>query len=265
MLALVGVIGYRQWGATIDNPRDAVAAGIDGAKKTRAISSSEEQFLRVQLAIVDYTAKNFHPPDSLVDLIPVYFDTLPVDPASNQPFRYVREENRYKLEPPGAVQVAKAEGGEGRSAQKELAPDAMTPAPEPEAEEEFLYDPSGKRDPYRPFDLSGRLDAGNENLTPLERYTLAQLRLTATAMDSKGQPTGLVEDEAGKGYTVRVGSKVGNNKGVVISIDSKMMKILEHKVDIAGVETETVTEVKIQGSVDDRKKGNRPRAKKRNN
>ena len=77
------------------------------------------------------------------------------------------------------------------------------------APDTFVYNPAGKRDPFKQFDFSARPQNPNAG-TPLERYSLGQLRLTAVIIDPKTcAPTALVEDSMGKGYPIKIGAKIG--------------------------------------------------------
>ena len=67
-----------------------------------------------------------------------------------------------------------------------------------------VYDPTGKRDPFRPPRANNTTLAG-EARTPLQRYDIGQLRLVAVIYDAQ-QPRAVVEDDAGLGYIVRVGT-----------------------------------------------------------
>ncbi len=259
---LLLALGYQRFKTSVEeSPRQVVDAGIKSAKEGRSLSQDEEQYLRVQLALVDFQSKAGKSPMTLSELIPTYFDSVPLDPKTNQPYSYRREGSNFVLEAPGQTAVAKADeaGKMGGAEIKGVKPGDLSVTPAINEEDDFIYDATDKRDPFRPFDLSPKYAA---NVLPLERYNLAQLRLTATAKDGTGNPTALLEDEAGKGFTVKVGGKVGNNNGVVIDIQPNMMKVLERKVDFAGVESENVVEIKIQARVDDKKKNNN-RPKKR--
>ena len=88
------------------------------------------------------------------------------------------------------------------------------------APDTFVYNPAGKRDPFKQFDFSARPQNPNAG-TPLERYSLGQLRLTAVIIDPKtGAPTALVEDSTGKGYPIKIGAKIGDQGGSVVAIEA---------------------------------------------
>jgi len=107
----------------------------------------------------------------------------------------------------------------------------------------FLYDPSGKRDPFKPFDLAPQIDlTGREDL---ERYPLDQLRLTAV-MRAGDEPSALIVNRAGHGYTVRKGTKVGINGGEIIEILEDKLLILETSEDFTGVTSTRTVELLLR-------------------
>ena len=83
---------------------------------------------------------------------------------------------------------------------------------------------AGPRDPFSP-PVPGQT-AG----TALERLDLEQIRLAALALDGRA-PRALLEDAAGIGYIVGVGTPVGRRGGVVIAIERGRLRIREPDVD----------------------------------
>ena len=75
------------------------------------------------------------------------------------------------------------------------------------------------RDPFRPMTLRPKAETTRkrENLSPLERLELSQLKLVGIVWDI-GDPRGMVEDNAGLGYVVRIGTPIGSNDGKVKAI-----------------------------------------------
>jgi hypothetical protein len=73
-----------------------------------------------------------------------------------------------------------------------------------------VYDPTGKRDPFRP-PRSNQTTLAGEARTPLQRYDIGQLRLVAVIYEASTRA--VVEDDAGAGYIVRVGTPIGANGG----------------------------------------------------
>ena len=103
------------------------------------------------------------------------------------------------------------------------------PAP---PEDDAAYDPTGKRDPFRPPRINQMLVGGSER-TPLQRYELGQLRLVAVIYDTR-DPRAVVEDDGGLGYIIRVGTKIGVNDGVVRGIERGRVLVEEESVDFFG-------------------------------
>ena len=92
----------------------------------------------------------------------------------------------------------------------------------------------GKRDPFRPFTLNTRTNSRpRENLSPLERYNLGQLRLVGVVWHVK-EPTAMIEDSVGLGYIVKVGTPIGANDGKVRAIKPNEIIIEETYVDLFG-------------------------------
>ena len=44
----------------------------------------------------------------------------------------------------------------------------------------------------------------------------------------------MVEDATGRGYTVRIGTKIGNNGGKIVSIEEDRINVVETTVDFTG-------------------------------
>jgi hypothetical protein len=106
------------------------------------------------------------------------------------------------------------------------APNAPPPAPALK---------EGRRDPFRPFSLDVRSNTRRrENLSPLERFDLGQLNLVAIVWDIK-EPRAMVEDAAGLGYVVKVGTPIGSNDGTVKAIHRNQIVVEEFTDDIYGV------------------------------
>ncbi|HZP43931.1 MAG TPA: pilus assembly protein PilP [Candidatus Binatia bacterium] len=94
------------------------------------------------------------------------------------------------------------------------------------------YDPTGRRDPFRPPSVgSGRHSDGPR--TPLQRYEIGQLKLVAIIYDTK-EPRAVLEDDDGLGYIVKVGTPVGLNDGQVRKIERGRVVIEESSVDFYG-------------------------------
>lgn len=105
--------------------------------------------------------------------------------------------------------------------------------PQPES---YTYNPAGRRDPFRSLIVTG----GKRNLEflpPLQRREVSELKFVAVVWGNLGT-YGMLEMPDGKGYAVRVGTRVGPNHGVVKRITAKDLTVLERYVDFFG-ETRT--------------------------
>jgi type IV pilus assembly protein PilP len=95
------------------------------------------------------------------------------------------------------------------------------------------YDPSGRRDPFTPV-LSqlapGQID---QTLPPLQRVGLTDMNLIAVIWGAYGY-TAMVQMPDGNGYTVRKGTRMGPNNGVVSAISEKGIIVQERFTDVYG-------------------------------
>jgi len=99
---------------------------------------------------------------------------------------------------------------------------------------EYSYDPSGRRDPFTSV-LQEARTAGAENpdLPPLERISLTELNLIGIIWGGFGY-SAMVQAPDGKGYSVRVGTRIGPNNGVVTAITDNTVTIEERFTDVYG-------------------------------
>jgi len=84
---------------------------------------------------------------------------------------------------------------------------------------EYVYNPAGKRDPFRTFieSVTEKKERAAAPVTPLQNYDLNTLRLVGIMM-LPGKKVAIIEDPSGKGYHVKVGTHIGLNDGVVVEI-----------------------------------------------
>jgi len=112
----------------------------------------------------------------------------------------------------------------------------------------YVYDPSGKRDPFHSFVLDAiAMEQENGDRGPLELFDLSQLRLVAIVV-SPTNPHGLVYDPSGKGYIVGLGTAIGKKSGKIVEIDDDVMVVQETYVDFSGTRTARNVELKIRHS-----------------
>ena len=121
---------------------------------------------------------------------------------------------------------------------------ALTP-PRPDGSGGRRYSSSGKRDPFRPFVLELRPKRRRrENLSPLERVEVSQLKLVGIIWDIP-EPRAMVEDTAGLGYVIKIGTPIGRNDGTVKAIAPKEVVIEENFFDFYGVKKSREVKLKL--------------------
>ena len=93
----------------------------------------------------------------------------------------------------------------------------------------------GRRDPFRPFtlDLQQAEAPEAEPQSPLQRYEIAQLKLTGLVLDMR-PPRAMLQDNSGMGYIVTPGTPIGRRHGVVKSIEPGRLVVEEIVLDYYG-------------------------------
>lgn len=104
----------------------------------------------------------------------------------------------------------------------------------------FTYEVTGRPDPFAPFisekatsniNMDEIVDTG-EALSGMQLFEPGQLKLVAIIFEDTAE-LAMVEDAAGKGYTIRPGMKIGK-KGIITTIDPNQVNIEETSVTRAG-------------------------------
>lgn len=95
------------------------------------------------------------------------------------------------------------------------------------------YDPSGRRDPFLPMYQSGQQVEPDSSLPPLQRVGLTELSLIGVLWGNYGY-TAMVQTPDGKGYSIRRGTRIGPNNGVVSSITERGIIVQERFTDVYG-------------------------------
>ena len=115
------------------------------------------------------------------------------------------------------------------------------------------YNPKGKVDPFEPL-FNDRPEIKKGSLVPvidregkptvLETIELSQLRLTGIILATGGH-RGLVQESAGKGHIVKVGTYIGARGGQVVSILKDRVIVEEKLKDFSGKIVVEQKEIKI--------------------
>ncbi|MBI4402156.1 MAG: pilus assembly protein PilP [Nitrospirae bacterium] len=110
---------------------------------------------------------------------------------------------------------------------------AQTSVPAP-AVENYSYNPSGRRDPFASIVTpQGPSGPKNPDLPPLQRVGFTELSLIGIIWGGFGY-TAMVQTPDGKGYTVRRGTRIGPNDGVVSEITEGALVLREQFTDVYG-------------------------------
>lgn len=230
-----------------------VGTAIDKSlKKHSDLTMQRQEQARVQLAVADFMSKNNgKPPESLQKLVPTYFPSVPIDPEKGKPFAYRIENGKPIIGDSQPVTKSASKTGKeiGGDKTKEQLTDEeqkllIASLTQKENQDKYTYDPSGKRDPFRPFDFAPKTNEPT-GATPLERYEIGQLRLAAV-LSGGDDPKALVENNAGRGFTVTKGTKIGTRNGEVIDILPDRILILETSVDFTGETKTNTVEMKLR-------------------
>lgn len=100
------------------------------------------------------------------------------------------------------------------------------------------YDPAGRRDPFLPILQELQLGKVDENLPPLQRLALSEINLIAIVSGGSYGYLAMVQTPEGHGYTVRRGTKIGNNNGVVSAVTERGIIVEERFTDLYGTKQE---------------------------
>ncbi|HEX7673026.1 MAG TPA: pilus assembly protein PilP [Bdellovibrio sp.] len=97
--------------------------------------------------------------------------------------------------------------------------------------DEYIYDPTGKRDPFKPFRvIRTKVEKTETPLEPLQRFEIDRLQIVGILWDVK-TPRAMVKDPDGAVYTVTKNSKIGRNEGYVAAIREGEIVVVETKYE----------------------------------
>lgn len=157
--------------------------------------------------------------------------------------RYTASRMRFRVFPVlllSGVLACDEEPARGNAA---VAPNGMTAPAQAErvdpldeaiaAQEGYVYNPIGKRDPFRSFLAFGSRPEDTSPRTPLQKYEIDQYQLVGIVwgIDS---PRALVEDPEGVGHVMEMGTYVGRNWGKVTQITDNEVVVTEEFKTIEG-------------------------------
>lgn len=97
----------------------------------------------------------------------------------------------------------------------------------------FQYNPEGRRDPFKSIIIATGKRNAIENLPPLQRKELSEMKLIGIVWGGFGHGA-IIQTPDGKGYPVRKGTRIGLNNGVVSQITNKEVVVEEKYLDIFG-------------------------------
>jgi type IV pilus assembly protein PilP len=138
---------------------------------------------------------------------------------------------------PQALVVAKADEAAGEAADQSFGAH----------EQGYVYDPVGKRDPFRSFILDRLKELDSASKGPLEQFDLSQLSVNGIVWDTS-QQRALILDPAGQGYIIEEGDAIGKNDGRVIAIEDNVVVVREAYVDFHGEKTTKEIEMHVRQS-----------------
>lgn len=235
------------------SPKESINKALDTVSN---VTPERKEMMKIQLALADFMAKNGgKPPANLAVLMPTYFDQIPQNPTTGKPFPYRVEGIRYYLgdasskPSPGGTATGQKDTSSGKESQagsvekvtEEQKADLLS-ALAPEATAIPAYDAKGKRDPFRPFDLSPDSSVTRAR-SALEAYPVD--KLTYTAFVQGAEPRAIVESLDGKGFTVKKGDKIGTRNGEITEIRSDKIVIVETETDFTGDKRTKTVELNI--------------------
>ncbi len=111
--------------------------------------------------------------------------------------------------------------------------------------EGYQYDPTGKRDPFKPYgesqtaqapELNSGLNKSKPSGEPLLNYDVAQFKLLGIIWQVK-DPKAMLLDPSGKTHLIRRQTKIGRNNGFVAAIREGEVIVVEPSVGENGVQT----------------------------
>ncbi len=101
------------------------------------------------------------------------------------------------------------------------------------AQEEYVYNPIGLRDPFRTFLSFADGSRDDTPRTPLQAHDIEQYQLVGIIW-GVDRPRALVQDPEGTGHVMEIGTYIGKNWGKVTQINSNEVVVTEEYQTIDG-------------------------------
>ena len=153
----------------------------------------------------------------------------------------------YQKQREAAIARARASEGAPAASGTAGAPGEAADASFSANEVAFVYDPLGKRDPFRSFILDRVKERDEKTKSPLEQFDLSQLVVSGVVWETD-QRRALILDPSGQNYIVQEGDPVGKNDGRIISIGDSEVVVREAYVDFHGEKTTKEIEMRVRQS-----------------
>jgi len=145
-----------------------------------------------------------------------------------------------------AALVKKDGAGATRVAPADAPEEALEDAGYRAVGEEYIYESTGKRDPFRSIRFVDE-EVPAAGFGPLGDFELGQLSVVAVVWDTR-RPRAVVTDPGGRAFIVHEGSQIGKNSGRVIHIGDNLLLVKETYVDFAGNQSTKDVEMRIRRS-----------------
>lgn len=146
--------------------------------------------------------------------------------------------------PPESAMNAQPDGATSGGGQPNIGDQGLNVAPPSviQNDDGFVYDPSGKRDPFKPYrNIRASLDLGKDkrvqekDLEPLERYDIEKIQVVAILWEVQN-PRAILRTPEGSTHSVVKNSKVGRNFGRVVAIREGEL-VVQEKIFVDGTPT----------------------------
>lgn len=109
---------------------------------------------------------------------------------------------------------------------------------------EFVYDPTGRRDPFKSLLQLEKKQRDITQLPPIQQFDVETVKVVGIVVDRVRGTQAMVRAPNGQTFVVRVGTVMGKNEGEVVEITLQGIRILEKFLDFMNRETRKETFLK---------------------